>query len=63
MFFCEFWKIFKNIFWQYTFGWLLLVVICEFWELFQITYFVEHLWETAYFIQKCFSSILYKKKK
>ena len=29
MFFCEFSKIFKNIFWQNTSGWLLLVFICE----------------------------------
>ena len=31
MFFCEFCKIFKNIFWRDTSGWLLLVFICEFW--------------------------------
>ena len=27
-----------------------LVFICEFWEIFQITSFMEHLWETAYLI-------------
>ena len=52
MFFCEFCEIFKNIFWQNTSGWLLLVFICEFWEVFQNNYFVEHLWETAYFMCK-----------
>ena len=51
-FFCEFCKFFKNIFWQKTSGWLLLVFICEFWEVFQITSSIEHLWETAYFIYK-----------
>ena len=30
MFFSEFRKIFKNIFWQNTSGWLLLKIICEF---------------------------------
>ena len=29
--FCKF---FKNIFWQISCGWLLLVFICEFWEVF-----------------------------
>ena len=29
MFICEFRKIFKNIFWQNTSGWLPLVFICE----------------------------------
>ena len=74
MFICEFWKIFKNIFWQNTSGWLLLVNtrsshpelcfesceswnsvnfwICEFWEVFQITSFIEGLWETVYFLYK-----------
>ena len=52
MFICEFCKIFQNIFWQNTSGWLLLVFICGFWEVFQITSFIEHLWETAYFIYK-----------
>ena len=48
---------------------------CEYWEVFQITSFIEHLWETTYFMykmqnfnhqiqlkifHKCFSSILYK---
>ena len=31
MFFCEFCKSFKNIFWHNTSGWLLLVFISEFW--------------------------------
>ena len=43
MFFCEFCKIFKNIFWQNTSGWLLLKFICEFWEVFQNSSFTEHL--------------------
>ena len=30
MFFCEFCKIFKNIFWQNTSGWLLLKFFCDF---------------------------------
>ena len=51
-FFCEFCKIFKNSFWQNTSGWLLLVFICESWEVFQITSFIEHLSETAYFMYK-----------
>ena len=52
MFFCEFGKISKNIFWQSTSGWLLLKFICEFWEVFQNISFIEHLWETAYFMYK-----------
>ena len=52
MFFSEFCKTFKNIFWQNTFGWLLLVFSCEFWEVFQGTSFIEHLWEIAYFMYK-----------
>ena len=32
-------KTFKNIFWQNTSRWLLLVFICESWEVFQITSF------------------------
>ena len=52
MFFCEFCKIFKNIFWQDTSGWLLLVCNCEFWEVVQITSFIEYLWETSYFKYK-----------
>ena len=52
MFICEFCKIFKNTFWQNTSEWLLLVFICEFWEVFQLTSFIEHLWETAYFMHK-----------
>ena len=43
MFICEFCKIFKNIFWQNTSGWLLLKFICEFWEVFQNSSFTEHL--------------------
>ena len=52
MFFCEFCKIFKNILWQNTSGWLFLKFICEFWEVFQNTSFIRHLWETAYFMFK-----------
>ena len=52
IFFCEFGKISKNIFWQSTSGWLLLKFICEFWEVFQNISFIEHLWETAYFMYK-----------
>ena len=73
-FFCEFYKIFKNIFWQNTSGWLLLVFIWEFWEVFQNTSFIEHLISctscristTRYskkLFHKCFSSILYKNDK
>ena len=50
--FCEICKISKNIFWQNTSGWLLLKFICEFWEVFQNISFIEHLWETAYFMYK-----------
>ena len=50
MFFYEFYEIFKNIFWQNTFGWLLFVFICEFWEAFKNTSFIEHLSEAAYFM-------------
>ena len=35
IFFCEFGKISKNIFWQSTSRWLPLKFICEFWEVFQ----------------------------
>ena len=74
MFICEFFKIFKNIFRKTNPD----DCICEFWEAFQITSFIGHLWETAYFMHKlqdfnhkiqykvfhkCFSSILYKNKK
>ena len=52
MYFCEFCKILKKIFWQIISGWPLLVFICEFWEIFQNTLFKEHLWETAYFMYK-----------
>ena len=44
MFICEICKFFENIFWQNT--------TCEFWEVFQITSFIKHLSETAYFIYK-----------
>ena len=51
VFFCAFCKIFKNIsIWQNTSGWLLLVFICGIWEVFQKTSFIEHPWETAYFM-------------
>ena len=77
MFFCEFLKIFKNIFWQTTSRWM-LVFICEFLEVFQNISFIVHLWETAYFkyklqnfnhlkqqklFHRSFSSLLYKKEK
>ena len=52
MFFFEFCKISKNIFWQNTSGWLLLKFIGEFWEVFQKISFIEHSWETAYFKYK-----------
>ena len=48
MFFCEFCKIFKNIFWQDTSGWLLLVFVCQFWEVVQMISFLEYLWETYF---------------
>ena len=48
MFFCEFCKIFKNIFWQSTSRSLLLKFICKYSEVFQNTSIIEHLWETAY---------------
>ena len=72
MFFCEFCTIFKNIFWENTSGWLLLVFISQFWEVVQITSFIGHLWETfrvsttrcsKKVFHKCFSNILYKSKK
>ena len=44
IFFCEFWKIFKNILWQNTFWWLLLKFICEFWEVLQN---IKHLFYRA----------------
>ena len=47
-FFCEFSKIFKDIFWQDTSGWLLLVFICQFWEVAQMTSFLEYFWETYF---------------
>ena len=54
IFFCEFWKIFKNILWQNTFWWLLLKFICEFWEVLQNIkhFFYRVLWETPYFMYK-----------
>ena len=48
MFFCEFCKIFKNIFWEDTSEWLLLVFICQFWEVVSMTSFLEYLWETYF---------------
>ena len=50
--FCEFCKIFNNVFWQNTSGWLLLKFVSEFWDLFQNTSITEHLWEIAYFKYK-----------
>ena len=44
--------ILQNFFWQSTSGWLLLKFICELWEVFQNISFIEHLWETAYFMYK-----------
>ena len=54
IFFCEFWKFFKNILWQNTFWWLLLKFICEFWEVLQNIkhFFYRALWETPYFMYK-----------
>ena len=43
MFSCEFYRIFQNIFWLNTSGWLLFVFIWEFWEAFQKTSFIEQL--------------------
>ena len=71
-FFCDFCKTFKNIFWQSTTRWLLLVFIWEFWEVSQNTCFIEQVISsyristTRYsekLFHKCFSSILYKKNK
>ena len=63
MFLRKFWKILKNIFWQNISGWLLLVFIYKFWEVFQNTSFIEHLWETAYFMCKLqnFNQQIHKK--
>ena len=47
VFSCEFSEIFKS-----TSEWLLLVFASEFWETFQDIYFIEHLWEPAYFMYK-----------
>ena len=47
-FFCGFCRIFKNIFWQDTSGWMLLVFICQFWEVVQVTSFLEYFWETYF---------------
>ena len=52
MFFWEFRKIFKNIFWYNTSGWLFRKFICKFLEVFQNTSFIEHPWETAYIMYK-----------
>ena len=38
MLFCEFCKIFKNIYRQNTSGWLLLAFICQFWEVVHLFY-------------------------
>ena len=38
MFFCEFCKIFMNIFQQNTSEWLLAVFICDFWEVVHLFY-------------------------
>ena len=43
VFSCEFYRIFKNIFWLNTSGWLLFVFIWEFWEVFQKASFIEQL--------------------
>ena len=59
MFLCEFCKIVKNIFWQDTSGWLLLVFICQFWEVVQMTSFLEYFWET-YFKYKLLDSAAYR---
>ena len=48
----NFGKIFKNIFWQNTSGWLPFVFIGEFWEVFEKTSFIDHIWEIAYFMYK-----------
>ena len=40
MFFCEFCKNFKSIFWQNSSGWPLLVLICEILEVFRFFFFV-----------------------
>ena len=47
MFVCEFYKIFKNIFLQDTYGWLLLVFICQFLEYLRETYFKYKLQDSA----------------
>ena len=43
----EFFRIFKS-----TSEWLFLVFTSKFWETFQDIYFIEHLWELAYFMYK-----------
>ena len=48
MFFFDFCKKFKNIFWENLYRWLLFGFICKFWDVFQNTSFIEHLWETSY---------------
>ena len=48
MFFCEFYRTFKNIFWQNTSGRLLFVFIWEFWEVFQKTSSIEQLISNFY---------------
>ena len=60
-FICKFCKIFKNIFWQNTSGWLFLVFICKFWEVFQNT----SLWRTyeklLFHLQVAVWTITYRK--
>ena len=79
MYFCEFCKIFKNIFWQSTSEWLLLVLICEFWEVLQnlilrapmanclfheqVPEFQPQDTAKNYFTSAFISSILYKSEK
>ena len=60
--FCDFCKIFKNIF-SFDRTPRLLVFICEFWDVFQNTSFIEHLRETAILCTSCrISTTRYSKK-
>ena len=52
MFLCEICKIFKNIFLQNTYEWLLLVLTCNFEKFFRSPIILENLWETVYFMYK-----------
>ena len=55
MFFCEFYRVFRNIFWQDTSGWLILVFIWQLWEVFQNTAFIENLiLSTSQLFHTCF---------